>query len=399
MNQDHSQQPGHWYTKLAILVLNTLIALVLVNVLLGLFYLIKDRNQPQPQPDILEKYDLEELLAAYPGWEENQLEAMLIENWNRPIRCNAPFVVFQMEPFTGDYVNISEEGYRHVENQGPWPPPEDAYVVFVFGGSTTFGSGLPDWQTVPSYLQSHLGETLDQPVYVYNFGCPFYVSRQEAALFKDLVYLGYTPDAAVFINGLNDAIAGGGLNNGQCMVAARNEDSPAESWLPMARAANSIRYRLDQQSNNEKPDASLIGDQHRPEFSNSEERTQAVLNQWQLNKEDIELVAGAYDIQTLFVWQPVPAYQYDLSAHLLYQDINDLPFGTTVREVYQAMDRTIRDWGLCTEETRNILYLADIQAERDENLYVDAYHYSAAFAEEIAGHIAQRLLDPAPTCE
>jgi len=35
----------------------------------------------------------------------------------------------------------------------------------------------------------------------------------------------------------------------------------------------------------------------------------------------------------------------------------------------------------------NVLWLADMQQDKHENLYVDAVHYTAAFSQAIAGQI------------
>jgi len=40
----------------------------------------------------------------------------------------------------------------------------------------------------------------------------------------------------------------------------------------------------------------------------------------------------------------------------------------------------------------NVLWLADIQLDKRENLYIDALHYTAAFSREIAGYICDFYL-------
>ena len=75
----------------------------------------------------------------------------------------------------------------------------------MFGGSTAFGIGVPDDQTVASHLQTQLGTARDgREVRVYNFGRGAYYSSQERALFERLIVAGYVPNLAIFLDGLND---------------------------------------------------------------------------------------------------------------------------------------------------------------------------------------------------
>ena len=69
------------------------------------------------------------------------------------------------------YINVDENGFRMTKNQGPWLPSPKYFNVFLFGGSTTFGYGIPDHQTIASYLQEFLSIVpLGKEARVYNFG-------------------------------------------------------------------------------------------------------------------------------------------------------------------------------------------------------------------------------------
>src|SRR5207302_2571672 len=95
-----------------------------------------------------------------------------------------PFVEFREHSRTGRYVNILEPGYRRSSGQSEWPPRRGKPVIFVFGGSTTQGTGVGDDDTVVSRLSGILRlmpEYADAQI--YNFGRAFYFSTQEAILF------------------------------------------------------------------------------------------------------------------------------------------------------------------------------------------------------------------------
>ncbi len=44
----------------------------------------------------------------------------------------------------------------------------------------------------------------------------------------------------------------------------------------------------------------------------------------------------------------------------------------------------------------DVLWLADMQENARENLYVDSVHYTAAFSKEIAGRICEFIQNGAP---
>ena len=85
-----------------------------------------------------------------------------------------------------------------------WPPQSKNFNIFLFGGSTTFGYGVSDNQTIASYLQEYLTKNTDSNICVYNFGRGYYYLTQERILYEQLLTSGFVPDLAIFIDGLND---------------------------------------------------------------------------------------------------------------------------------------------------------------------------------------------------
>jgi hypothetical protein len=285
-------------------------------------------------------------------------------------------------------VNVSPAGYRLVRRQGPWPPRPDPFNVFVFGGSTTFGMGVADAETIPSLLADRLDEGCGLPVQVYNFGRPGYLSRQEAILFEQLLLAGRIPNLAVFIDGLNEFFIWPRPLAADQMRAALAGWSHAPAprrleWLdglPLGRLARALRARVHP----EQPQALALAREALP--------AEQALAEWQASARLAEAVARAYGVRALFVWQPVPAYKYDTSHHLFLDDSSvarwTLP---RLRRGYELLDalRQQRD------PVDHFLWLADIQQERSENLYVSEFHYRPPLAEAIASRIAQALREKA----
>ena len=90
----------------------------------------------------------------------------------------------------------------------------------------------------------------------------------------------------------------------------------------------------------------------------------------------------------LFVWQPLPIYGYDLRHHLIAPDLRSIaPFAKTVEGLARARESRPEEFG-------DVLWLADLQQGRKENLYVDEVHYTARFSREIAVKVSERLVRP-----
>jgi lysophospholipase L1-like esterase len=81
--------------------------------------------------------------------------------------------------------------------------------VWIFGGSTMYGTAVPDWATIPSYLSRDLNASGSSCVVVSNFGVEGYVSNQELILLMEQLKAGGHPDVVIFYDGLNDAGAAG----------------------------------------------------------------------------------------------------------------------------------------------------------------------------------------------
>lgn len=96
------------------------------------------------------------------------------------------------------------DGYRVSWEPEPAPDKRD-FVIFMFGGSTTYCIESPDDLTIASILARKLNQPISSYRYrVKNYGVSAFVSDQELHLLTYLLQQGETPDAVVFYNGLND---------------------------------------------------------------------------------------------------------------------------------------------------------------------------------------------------
>jgi hypothetical protein len=260
--------------------------------------------------------------------------------------------------------------------------------VFVFGGSTTYGAGLADDETIPSRLQQALAGC-NRDAAVFNFGRPHYFSTQERVLFEQLVASGHAPAVAVFVDGLNDFFHWDGVPHGSETLAtavahARDADGAGAAALDLVRRLPLVRAAASLARSSAGAAAS-VGDA--PPLDDPA-TLQAVIERWTANARLADAVARASGGRALFVWQPVPTHRYDLHAHALAR--GELGY-------FRAHQRSHYGYARMEQERdalalpADVLWLDAIQQGRAENLYVDAVHYTAAFSREIAQRIAERL--------
>jgi hypothetical protein len=383
------------YRYVALLLFNTLVILVVLNVALAAVFYVRDSLTPRVIGPLAFPKPL--LARVYPHLKEDQWTALIEETWTRPVSFES-FTHFRETPSSGQYVNVSEGGYRSNRSAGPWPPRPDAFNVFFFGGSTTFGYGIRDDETIPSVLQDLLASRgCGGVVHVYNFGRGYYYSSQEQILLMRLLARGFIPQLAVFLDGINESRWGvdephWSEHFGEFLrQQATGEGASLRLGfeVPMVRAARSLRSRVQNLVGNDSPASAELP---RPRDGNTTELAARDVARYLRNQQFTKVVADGFDVETLFAWQPSPAHNYDLAHHLF-------PLEPSLRElggrIYAEFSEKHAGDG---EDGRDILWLGDIQKARTEPLYVDGWHYSAAFSREIAGHLANAITSRGLIC-
>jgi hypothetical protein len=96
----------------------------------------------------------------------------------------------------------------------------------------------------------------------------------------------------------------------------------------------------------------------------------------------IQAEAKEYSIRTLFVWEPAPTYEYDLS----YDPFITPELGFTGFTYTKYGYPMLRD-EVARTPPENFFWCADLQKDMHELLYVDEFHYSPKMTDIIAGCI------------
>jgi hypothetical protein len=373
------------YRTFAVLFLNTfLIFLVLGLALEGglrLAFAIYDARFRSLNP-IQRKYH--QLSAdLYPGLNADQINDLLSESWNHAV-IYEPYTTFKEQPFSGTYFHVDPNGFRWGHGPAPWPPSKDRFNVFLFGGSTTFGYGNRDSETVPSYLESFLSMPGHPKVCVYNFGRSNYYSSQERILFQNLLAAGLAPDLAIFIDGLNDF---GHILDIPDWTDEFSRFMDPNPWKgiyiaivrgvrasALTRAANSLTRGMVAYALHPDPLPPV-------ETAYAAADIQKVIQRYARNKRMIEALAQASQSQALFIWQPVPYYKCPANGN---------PF-TRLGARYQGEGENYKQMKQYVTQHPmggNFFWAADLQEGMSGPLYVDAVHYSAPMCRALAKHIA-----------
>jgi len=353
------------YKTTSVIILNTIVLFILVNIFLYILITKFDENVRTPL-----SYGIEALKMVYPTLSESEIKSLVRENWNIKWKYE-PFTQFTYNTKSGKYVNIDKNGFRHVENQCKYPINDNNYNIFVFGGSTGFGVGIADNETIASKIQSKL-KIYNSKVCVYNFARGFYFSSQERVLLESLILKNQVPNMVIFIDGLNDYFYSDSepefTRSLEDFIGGKNKLGVILSYLPITRVVNFIYHSKEKLQVKE------------------EKELKETTQRYFANKKIIDVISKGYNVKAYFIIQPVPTYKYNLSNHIIFQrnpEILDEEVNSFLG--YKVLEKYYRN--LNSREKRNIIWLADMQIDKNENLYVDAIHYNADFSDEIATSI------------
>jgi hypothetical protein len=210
-----------------------------------------------------------------------------------------PYYHWKQFEHVGKYVNIDANGVRKTVKD---PNVKGRKKIFMLGGSTLWGHGSPDESTIPSIVQSHLGDAYD----IYNFGEDGFVSAQELNYLLYQLSLGNIPDVVIFYDGVNDGYAGAYspaiprdpqnlrmdyLNKSENgfvqLIVQSNYNKFAKYIVRMIRGGNSGSEEWDKKI---KPDIRI--------------NASNVVKMYEAHIKQVQALAKEYKFKVFFFWQP-----------------------------------------------------------------------------------------------
>jgi hypothetical protein len=382
-----------FYKATAIVVLNTLILLMVVELLAGAA--INIIKLPGIK-DLISKITGQpnDLIAFYEGlpyiadkdWSPaywNELKSVLKKTYS-------PYVIWRSPAFDGNMLKIDASGLRHT------PAAEcvsDAYKVFVFGGSSIWGWGSPDWGTIPAILQSELAEIHDEPVCVVNYGENAYVSTQNLVQLILLLESGNVPDVVVFYDGVNDVLSAS--QSGRPIVHQNLVEIAAlfqDPQPPLVRLAQNLSsYRLLQMILSQIKPAMAGGEsipQYDPEYL-ADRISEAYVNNLIISR----ALANAYEFELYFFWQPYilignkplsPEEQNMVTGLNWVLDLNP-----RLVDLFRVSYTNIET---AASNNDNLYYLGDIFDHTREPIWIDTWGHITPKGNEIVSEVILRVI-------
>jgi len=115
------------------------------------------------------------------------------------------YVYWRRRPFDGEYITVADGGRRQTWNVAS--EKQANMRIWMFGGSTMWGTGARDAFTIASYVAKALAAEGFACVFVENFGESGYVTTQSLIALMLEVRTGNIPDLVVFYDGHNNVYA------------------------------------------------------------------------------------------------------------------------------------------------------------------------------------------------
>lgn len=365
------------------MVFNTVLLLFICNVIS--LIILQFYEKPLP---ILTAFEMKHVKKVYPELSEKETYNLLTEMYTRGVRYES-YTQFKERQYSGEYINVTRHGFRVIKNQREWPPNPQNFNVFVFGGSTTFGYGVQDEQTIASYLQEIFSSNYPEHDFAfYNFGRGYYYSTQERVLFEQLLTSEFVPDMVIFIDGLNEFTfeyiedepwfsadmdsfvefrAGKGMT--PYFTSLLIKELPIIRLGAVARDTFQIPITIKR----------FVPPKKTYQNNNDDSTVESLIKQYLENKKIIESISNTYGVTPVFVWQPIAIYKYDLQYHLFADDTFEKQLAIADKG-YHRMETIIKKEAM----GNSFLWCADIQENMKKPLYIDRVHYTPEMNEYLA---------------
>jgi lysophospholipase L1-like esterase len=381
------------YRGAAILTLNTIVLLVFLEVAATGVVKIWNLSLKPADPEVahprekVSYYTSQDWAAQY--WAEYKSSAQ--ERYH-------PYVIWRRAPFTGKTINIDQHGIRLTPGADC---SANSYRVFAFGGSTMWGTGSPDWGTIPAHLQVGLEALRGKPICVVNFGESGFVSTQEVIELLMQLESGNAPHLVLFYDGINDVYTAyqsgrAGVHENVDQIAAKLEGSarirsgikPAAlfvQWLETSSTFSSFKSLVSKLG---------LGPQTSPKLLTYETMgidvatlSDSVVQNYLVNYKIVSILAQEYGFDFFFFWQPT----ITSGEKPLTREEQDMTRGTdpAERKLYDSVYRIIEQE---SPKYKNIYYMARIFDEYKSLIFIDGAHVTPEGNRLIAQKMLQAIM-------
>jgi len=308
-----------------------------------------------------------------------------------------PYVGWRRAPFTGQTIKIDQNGIRLTPGANC---SAKSFKVFAFGESSMWGTGSPDWGTIPANLQRSLEKTVDGPVCVVNFAESAYVLMQDIIMLLTQLRSGNVPDLVLFYNvegGTYAAYQAGraGVIQNLDQIAAKFEGGANASTLT-DRLRSTASYRLVEKvldkltvANSEQEEATppkLVT--YESMGIDAKKLTASITQDYFEDYKIVTALAEKYRFKYVFLLPPhllVGNKRLTLEEQKMKKEAErDLAFKTLFTAVYQSLERQSSNYP-------NVYSMADVFDNSDLSIWIDAGHVTPVGNQLISARIMQLI--------
>lgn len=215
-----------------------------------------------------------------------------------------PYLGYRRLPnYSGDYINLDENSIRKTINK--CEKASKKIKIFMFGGSTMWGTGARDEGTIPSLLSNELCKN-DIQAEVTNFGEDGYVNTQEMIKLQLELRNGNIPDIAIFYDGVNDV-----YSSFQTFIVGHDEAGLPQNNENRIKDFNSRdRFNLVSVFPNfyrilhSKKTMGIFGSENQLDRNINPQLINETANIYLNNIRMIKSFEKEYDFKSFFYWQP-----------------------------------------------------------------------------------------------
>ncbi len=303
--------------------------------------------------------------SAYSHMQPSDIDDLLANTWDRNLGGweYEEITGFKEKARTSKFVNVSPIGFRHNDNNTSGDLTLNN-KIWMLGGSTTFGYGVSDSETIPAYLQK-IGK-----IDTVNFGRGYYYSKQENLLLQKLLSSGYRPKVVIFLDGINE----------RCGIEAYQKEmhnlflkvQQPDRWTPMQAIKSifnptlelvvSVIKKVGWLPNIEDNKTSSSSRLHKISC-NSYGAITSLPQILDINLVERKNVCNQFKVTCKTFIQPFPSIHAATNSKIRQQDIEEL------REKFDALKSVWR--------SHNSVFITDSLRDLPTHSFVDEVHYSS----------------------
>lgn len=298
------------------------------------------------------------------------------------------YTAWRKRPFRGALVNIDSEGIRSTEFNRCQP---NTIVIWVFGSSSLWGTGVPDSKTIPSLLAKRYKDE-GIGACVVNFGEEAWVSTQGVVqLMLRLKHASRTPDIVVFYDGATDGFTPYQTSR---YDEHANFDKTKQQFESATARKGGFQY-LRQTNTVQLIDAILtqmetakaIQERKQEVVADADQMAARTVQRYLENVRVVEALSSEYTFRPVFFWQPlIYVGSKPLTSEEQHTFASLLRSSPGLEQIYRRTYQLMRAKG-----RPEVLDIEDVFDQTLESVYLDSAHLAPRGNEIVADRIFSAL--------